>query len=161
MGSNATAQASKSPASFITEKSPSGASYTGPSFAERVGMASYSASAPANGMLPPVEQVQTLPMNWRLGFQSRHRSAKQALDDIYQILKGMSAMWLRKGPYNLQCKRAGVEGGRKSCVFGLRLYKESIEPEGFCLVAEFQRLEGDVVDFFDVCNTFQRELAGS
>jgi len=97
-------------------------------------------------------------MRWSLGLQSGHRSAKQALEDLYKILQSMGARWLRKGPYNLQCERVV---NKQRTVFVLRLYKESIEPEGFRLVADIQRLEGDTVLFFDVCSIFHAQLPGA
>jgi len=144
----------KSPASFLGEKSPAGASYTGPSFAERL---ENSYTGPST-QSPAYNPFLSAPMRWSLGLQSGHRSAKQALEDLYKILQSMGARWLRKGPYNLQCERVV---NKQRTVFVLRLYKESIEPEGFRLVADIQRLEGDTVLFFDVCSIFHAQLPGA
>ena len=140
---------------FIASKSPQGASYTGSYAAVGIGMdGSGPLGSAISGSVPPVA-----PMRWRLGIASRHRPAKDTLDDVYSILQSMDAKWLRKGPYCLECRKVVKQAGQDvSCVFGIRLYKEPVEPQGHRMVLDMRRVQGDTLLFFEVCSKFHRSL---
>lgn len=149
------AAGSQTGAGFIGSKSPQGASYTGAYGATGIGLGDIgSLATQPSGQIPEVN-----PMRWRLGMASRHRPAKDTLEDVYELLRSMGAKWLRKSPYCLECKRVVIQGGSEvSCVFGLRLYKEPMEPSGHRMVLDMRRVHGDVLLFFDVCARFHRAM---
>jgi len=148
-GANATVSSSPGQGLFLSAKSPQGASYTG----------SYGTTAGGGLSEAGALSAEIQPMRWRLGLQSRHKAAKETLDNIYRILLGMGAKWLRKGPYCLECQRIVNQNGQDvGCVFGLRLYKEPVEPQGHRMVVDVQKFDGDILLFFDVCSLFHREL---
>jgi len=159
----------QSGAGFIGSKSPQGASYTGAYGATGIGLGaggdmgslggSMALQGGGGGMMGGMMMMEN-PLRWRLGVGSRHRgSAKETLDEVYSLLRAMEAKWLRKSPYCLECKRVVQQGGREvSCVFGLRLYKEPVEPAGHRMVLDMRRVTGDALVFFDICAWFHRAM---